>query len=42
MAKRTPPKARFVKEGQACPVGWTKKVIKVKSGKRELCVAPKR
>lgn len=43
MAKRTLPRARFVKLGQACPVGWSKKVIKTKSGrKQELCVAPKK
>lgn len=43
MAKRTPPRARFVKSGQSCPVGWSKRTIRTKSGrKQELCVAPKR
>lgn len=43
MAKRTLPRARFVKKGKSCPVGWTKKVVVTRSGHRqELCVAPKR
>lgn len=41
--KRASPKARFVKKGQSCPVGWIKKVVASKGGRRrELCVAPKR
>jgi hypothetical protein len=43
MAKRTPPKAKFVKAGQACPVGWRKKIVMAKGGRRqELCVGPKK
>jgi len=39
---RMKPKAKFVKKGGACPVGWNKKVIKVNGGTRELCLAPKK
>ena len=41
MAKMKP-KARFVKQGASCPVGWKKKTILVRGGKRELCLAPKK
>lgn len=39
---RMKPRAKFVKAGTSCPVGWNKKVIKVNGGKRELCLAPKK
>jgi len=41
MAKMKP-RAKFVKQGASCPVGWTKKTIKVRGGRRDLCLAPKK
>lgn len=42
MAKKMKPRAKFVKTGQSCPAGWSKRVIRARGGRlQELCVKPK-
>lgn len=42
MAKARAPKAKFVKAGQACPAGWTRRVVRTRGGRlQDLCVKTK-